>query len=179
MSRLTALLVVPLLAFAHPAVAGYTPIDHGDAGRKVAHAQVDEHDAHAAHAAHPAAAADIAADHQRWEPDAPLREGMRRMRTAVDALSHGEHGHLDPAQVQRLAKNVEDAAGYMFQNCTLAPEPDAALHGVLARLLGGARALAADPADTGPVTGMREALADYPRLFDDPEFAEPALDAGG
>ena len=70
-----------------------------------------------------------------------------------------------------MAAEVEDAAAYMFGHCTLAPEPDAALHGVLARLLGGARALAADPADTTPVAAMREAVADYPRLFDDPDFA--------
>ena len=43
--------------------------------------------AHAAHADHGAhAVPDVAADHVRWQPDEPLRAGMRRMAAAVEAL---------------------------------------------------------------------------------------------
>ena len=56
----------------------------------------------------------------------------------------------------------------MFANCDLEPEPDVALHGILARLMAASEALREAPADPAPVAGMREALADYGRLFDDP-----------
>lgn len=53
-------------------------------------------------------------------------------------------------------------------HCRLEPEPDVALHGILARLVAGSEALRGAPADPAPVAGMRDALADYVRLFDDP-----------
>ena len=56
----------------------------------------------------------------------------------------------------------------MFANCKLEPEPDLALHGVLARLMAGTRSLHAHPADAAPVAAMRAAVQDYGRLFDDP-----------
>ncbi|WP_222565247.1 DnrO protein [Novilysobacter antarcticus] len=129
---------------------------------------------HAAHADHHAdtAVMTIPADHVKWEPDAPLMEGMRRMRDAMAGLHHHEMGHLDEAQVDQLATQVDEAAAYMFANCTLDAEPDVALHAVLARLMAGAEALHGDPADPSPVADMTAALADYPKLFDDPGFAE-------
>jgi hypothetical protein len=59
----------------------------------------------------------------------------------------------------------------MFANCKLEAEPDIALHGVLARLMAGTQALRADPASAAPVAGMRSAVTDYARLFDDPDVA--------
>lgn len=102
-----------------------------------------------------------------WASDAPLREGMRRMHQAVDALGHAERGHLDATQTTAAAQQVQDAANFMFANCKLTPEPDAALHGLLAALLGGATAIKANPGDTSPVASMREAVALYPRMFED------------
>lgn len=102
-----------------------------------------------------------------WASDAPLREGMRRMHQAIGALEHAEHGHLDASQATAAAQRVQEAANFMFANCKLAPEPDAALHGVLAALLSGAAAIKADPGDTSPVASMREAVALYPRMFED------------
>lgn len=170
MKRVTAMMIVPMLLWGGEVAATYAPVDHGAAGQHVAHQPVD-HAAHAGHGASPAP--EIAADHVRWQPDAPLREGMRRMAVAVEALGHHEHAHLDPVQVRKLADAVNGAAAYMFANCKLDPEPDAALHDVLARLMGGARALADNPDATAPVAPMRAALADYARLFDDPEFVVP------
>lgn len=152
-------------AFAGPAGAMPAPQDHA------AH----EHDAHAHAAHHPdAAGMAIPADHVKWEPDAPLMEGMQRMRDAMGGLLHHEMGHLNEAQVDQLATQVDEAAAYMFANCQLEAEPDVALHGLLARLMAGAEALHADPADPEPVADMRAALEDYPRLFDDPGFAGSA-----
>ena len=129
---------------------------HDDAG----HAS-DEHAGHAAAMALPTPPA------TPWASDAPLREGMRRMHQAVEALGHAEHGHLDASQTTAAAQQVQDAANFMFANCKLTPEPDAALHGVLAALISGAAAIKANPADTSPVASMREAVALYPRMFED------------
>lgn len=150
----------------------------------VGHAQHDPAAAHAhdpkMHAAHHPGAVGtgvpIPADHVKWAPDAPLMEGMQQMRVAMAGLEHHEMGHLDESQVGQLATQVDEAAAYMFANCKLPAEPDVALHGVLARLMAGAEALHADPADPAPVADMRAALAEYPQLFDDPEFAKGAED---
>src|SRR5690606_42026386 len=52
-----------------------------------------EHDGHAAHA--PSAHAEAPAPAQRWATDAPLRDGMRQIRQAVQAFDAYEHGHKD------------------------------------------------------------------------------------
>ena len=145
---------------------------HGHAG----------HAAHEAHAADPAHQHDpdhhaahhgvmeIPADHVPWVPDAPLMAGMRRVGEAVHALHHHEMGHVSDEQVLTLAGEVDDAIAYMFANCSLEPEPDIALHGLLARLMAGTRDLKEDPAAVAPVAGMRAAVEDYPKLFEDPGF---------
>jgi hypothetical protein len=56
----------------------------------------------------------------------------------------------------------------MFAHCRLAPEPDAALHGILVPLLRAAQALKADPGKVGAVADMRAAIARYPQYFTTP-----------
>lgn len=146
----------------------------------------DTHAGHAphavgdAHAAHGARAADTAtpvpADGVRWTPDAPLIEGMARVREAMTGLAHHEMGHLGESNVLVLAGDIDDAIEYMFANCKLDAEPDVALHGLLARLMAGTQALRAQPSNAAPVADMRAAVADYGLLFDDPETT---VDDGG
>ncbi|MCE7033091.1 DnrO protein [Lysobacter sp. GX 14042] len=155
---------------------------HGDHDAHAAHSAPADHAAHQAHAAHGAdqhdpehhaahhGAMEIPADHVRWEPDAPLMAGMRRVGTAVDTLRHHEMGHLADEQVLTLAGEVDEAIAYMFANCSLEPEPDIALHGLLARLMAGTRDLEADPSAVAPVADMRAAVEDYTKLFEDPRF---------
>ncbi|QOW24198.1 DnrO protein [Lysobacter sp. H23M47] len=170
------------MAFAPVAQAQHSTHGHAQHEQSKSAAESDKHashdhathdqDAHA-HADHHADAAvmPIPADHVKWKPDAPLMEGMRRMREAMAGLHHHQMGHLNDTQVDQLATQVDEAAAYMFANCKLEAEPDIALHGVLARLMAGAEALHANPADPAPVADMSAALADYPKLFDDPGFA--------
>src|SRR5690606_29931087 len=132
--------------------------------------------AHAPHPAH-AHAADHASgvhargsdfpvpgNHVRWTPDAPLVEGMARIRTAIAAL----HARPGPADVVAQADAIDAAIGYLFANCQLDTEPDIALHAVLARLMAGSQALRAQPHDTAPVADMQAAIRNYEQLFDDP-----------
>lgn len=169
-----------------PALAAALAIACGPALAQEGHAHdhhaATDHAAHAAHAADPAhqhdpdhhaahhGAMEIPADHVPWAPDAPLMEGMRRVGGAVGTLRHQEMGHLGDEQVLALAEEVDEAIAYMFANCSLEPEPDIALHGLLARLMAGTRDLAEDPSDAAPVAGMRAAVEDYPKLFEDPGF---------
>ena len=110
-------------------------------------------------------------NHVPWQPDAPLVEGMTRVRTAIAGLE-AAGPQPDDATVLARAADVDDAVEYMFENCSLPTEPDVALHAVLARLMAGSQALNADPADAAPVHDMHAAVANYEALFDDPN-AEP------
>ena len=101
--------------------------------------------------------------------------GMRRVRDAFDGLQPPVTDRPDENRMPRLAAEVDAAVEYIFENCNLDPEPDVALHGLLARLMAATRALRDDPADTEPVAAMRAVLEDYPRLFDDPAFRGATL----
>lgn len=131
------------------------------------------------HAHHPAAAlaTQAAAPAVRYATDAPLRNGMADIRAAVGMLEHAGHGHLDATQVRNLAANIERAIGTIIAECKLAPEADAALHGIIGGLGQGIAALKEHPADMAPVAGMRAALDDYARMFDDPGVAPAASPA--
>lgn len=105
-----------------------------------------------------------------WTTDAPLREGMGRIRLSVDALGHYEQGHMGAEQAVEMAANVEKDVNFLIANCQLDADSDAALHGVIAKLLKGAHGLKANPTDLAAIAPMREAMAEYARDFDDPAF---------
>lgn len=152
MSMPSFLPLVAALALAPVATVQAAPRDQGHAG-------------HAVEA--------IATPAQRWATDAPLRAGMREIGAVVEALGHYEAGHMGPDQAVLLAGQVPGHIAGIVANCRLEPEADAALHVVLAGLSRGADALARDPADLAAIQSMRQALADYARLFDDPGFELP------
>ena len=119
--------------------------------------------------AHPGVdAATASAPVQRWKTDAPLREGMGRIRAAVDGLGHYEHGHIGAEQALKLAASIERDIGFIVAHCKLEPRADAALHPILGALMQGALALKANPAEFATIQPMRNALQDYARAFDDP-----------
>ena len=85
---------------------------------------------------------------QKWPTDAPLRQGMENIRSAV------AKGMKDEA----LAKAVETEVAGIVQNCKLEPEADEQLHLVIAELMAGAEAK--DPAK------VAKALNAYGEHFD-------------
>lgn len=168
-----------------PAPVALTSADPATAHTDAQDAHDDAQEAHDAHDAHDHAhdADDHAHDaahalgmefpvpenHVPWQPDAPLIEGMSRVRTAIAALDDAGPAQLpDAATVTARAADVDAAIAYMFANCTLDTEPDIALHAILARLMAGTQALEADPADSAAVADMGAAVDNYERLFDDP-----------
>ena len=129
---------------------------------------------HAHHAADAVDAAAAPAPAQRWKTDAPLREGMGRIRGAVEGLQHYERGHMGPEQATELANGIARDVNFIVANCKLEPSADAALHPIIGALMKGALALKAKPADLAAIPPMRSALQDYARQFDDPGFAAMA-----
>lgn len=159
--------LLALALVAGPAVAG--PPDHAHA----AHHPATHHggEAHDSQARPP--------ETGRWTPDAPLKAGMRRVRDALQVLAGHKAAPMAESTVTAHVGEIDDAVAFMFANCTLEPEPDHALHGVLAGLMAGAQALRTDPADPAPLASMRAAVNDYTRLFDDPTLLPPdAWDTG-
>ena len=120
---------------------------------------------------HPAPATAQATPVQRWATDAPLRTGMAKIRTAVDALQHYERGHMGPEQAVELATQIQQQIAYLVANCKLEPQADAALHVIIAELGASAQALKDDPSDLSVIPAMRQALQHYPRQFNDPGWA--------
>jgi hypothetical protein len=120
---------------------------------------------------HQAAAATTAsAPAQRFATDAPLRQGMARIHGALDELHHYEMGHMPKSIAIERVDAIQAATEYLFANCNLDAQADAALHGMLAPLLGGVQAFRKDPDDRSTIAAMREAVAVYPRVFDDPRW---------
>ena len=107
----------------------------------------------------------------RWATDEPLRLGMQRIRDAV-ALEN-DASNLSPAHAKALANTVQENVKYLFQNCHLAPEADAALHVIINDLLAGASLLTTDGRSREGLLRLRHALDEYPRYFDHPNWNPP------
>ncbi|MBA3486066.1 MAG: DnrO protein [Lysobacter sp.] len=103
----------------------------------------------------------------RFATDAPLRKGMAEIRKAVDALGHYEPGHMGSEQAVDFAGQIQHQVDYLIANCKLDRKADAALHGIIARLAGSARALQSRPSDLTAIPPMRDALQQYALQFDD------------
>lgn len=104
---------------------------------------------------------------QRYASDAPLRAGMARIHSALDELRHYEMGHMPQALAIEQVDAIQSAINTLFATCKLEPEADAALHGMLVPLITAVQAFKTNPDDLGSIARMRQAIADYARLFDD------------
>ena len=146
--------------------AGATGADSVPAAQLDTHAADDPHAHDDPHVQHAQLGMDVPVTegHAPWTPDAPLIEGMSRVRAAIAGLG----ADPEPATVAARATDVDAAIEYMFANCKLDTEPDVALHAILARLMAGSQALHANPTDAAPVADMRAAVGNYESLFDDP-----------
>ena len=86
-------------------------------------------------------------------------------------------GHLaDEDLLGRRSGKIEDAVAYIITRCKLPADADAALHKIIIPLQSAAQRLKKDPADMAAIAAMRDAVADYPRQFDDPLWSSAASD---
>ncbi len=107
---------------------------------------------------------------ERFATDAALREGMSRIHKALDELRHYEMGHMPESMAKQRVEDIGSAIDYLFANCKLDAQADSALHAMLVPLLDGVQAFRKNPGDTSSVAAMRQAVADYPQRFDDPDW---------
>ena len=111
---------------------------------------------------------------RKWATDAPLRDGMSRIRMLVEPQLAAAHaGKLSPAQYAALASQVETEVGGIFENCKLEPKADAVLHIVIGEIGAGTEAMAGKTAQLRPAQGLvqvAKAVNDYAGHFDHPGF---------
>jgi hypothetical protein len=109
---------------------------------------------------------------RKWETDAPLREGMTSIRSAVETALPAVHaGTFPDAAYARLGETVAGQIGYIVRNCKLDPEADAVLHAVIAELSVGADIVAGKAAAASRsegVTHLLKGLDSYGSYFSHP-----------
>ncbi|MGE5128326.1 MAG: hypothetical protein ACM3IK_01745 [Sphingomonadaceae bacterium] len=114
----------------------------------------------------------LSLDHGRqWATDAPLRQGMTRIRGIVEPqLGQVLAGSLDGAAYARMASDIEAQLAYIVGNCKLAPDADAVLHAIIAQIGEGIAAMQADGGTHGQqgVANVVVALNDYGEYFAHP-----------
>lgn len=139
--------------------------DRGQPPQSADHAAQSQHDVHDEHAAHPAAP--TLQPGQRWPTDEPLRTAMLKIRTATEkAATAYDNRQMTASGAAELAAAVDENVKYMIANCKLAPEPDAALHALIGRMLAAAAALQKEPASEAGVPQLFAVLRDYQTTFE-------------
>lgn len=82
-------------------------------------------------------------DGRKWPTDAPLRQGMDGIRSALQPRQQAVHDNrLAVAQYRALAKTVNAQVSLIVASCKLPPEADVQLHLVVADLIAAAEAMA-------------------------------------
>lgn len=108
----------------------------------------------------------------KWATDAPLRQGMMKIRAAVEPKLEALHASkLATRQYKALGAAVETQLAYIVHNCKLDAQADAVLHVILADLAQGADALQGKSKQVTPTAGAVKILAaldDYGTYFDHP-----------
>ena len=111
---------------------------------------------------------------RKWATDAPLRDGMGRIRALVEPQLAAAHaGKLSQAQYTALAGQVEAEVGGIVANCKLEPKADAMLHLVIADIGAGTDTMAGKDAKARPALGLvkvAQAVNQYGSHFDHPGF---------
>src|SRR5690606_1871285 len=116
----------------------------------------DAHDAHDAVIAPP--------EGTLWPTDESLRTAMSRIQAAAERAVAARP--LTREAAHALAGTVEENVAYMVENCKLPPEPDAALHVLIHRMLSAANLMKQDASSNAAVEQLVGTLHDYYRTFD-------------
>lgn len=102
---------------------------------------------------------------KKWATDDSLRQGMSRIRDALQAELPAIHsGKATGEQYQALAQKVNDQLAFMVKNCRLEPKADAMLHLILADIIASADIMQAHQG----VVKIVHALENYAAYFDHP-----------
>lgn len=129
----------------------------------------------AGHSHDEAAPSKLTLDHGRkWATDAPLRNGMSRIRNlAATGVEDVHGGKMGQAQYAALAQKIELEVANIVANCKLEPQADAMLHVVIAGIGSGTEAMAGKAPKAQAEKGLLQVAAavnDYGKFFDHPGF---------
>lgn len=113
-------------------------------------------------------------DGNKWATDEPLRQGMARIRSDLEAALHDIHeGKLKAAGYKALADQVAAQIAGIVAECKLEPKADAQLHIVIAQMMEGVEAMQGKQKkikrQAGAVTVLM-AIEQYASYFDDRAF---------
>lgn len=107
---------------------------------------------------------------KKWSTDAPLRQGMNKIKTTLAPRLDAAHaGRLSQAQYKEVAKEVTGQVAFIVKNCKLSPAADAVLHAIIAELVAGADAMEGKVKGTAPQAGfvtVVQALDTYGKYFE-------------
>jgi len=113
---------------------------------------------------------------QKWETDAPLRQGMSALHQAVSTgLADAHANTLRADGYRKVAKELMTQFTYIVENCNLAPEADAQLHILLANILQGVEVIEGKVTSERPEVGLvkiAQALNNYGSYFDHPNWKD-------
>jgi hypothetical protein len=102
---------------------------------------------------------------KKWATDAPLREGMIKIRSITTEASAKPNTKDNQLAASRIQGEIQN----MFKACKLSPKADANLHLILAEMLKGAGSLKDPKAPAGEAYDkIKKALALYGQYFDHP-----------
>lgn len=132
-------------------------------------------DAHG-HYAHVQEAPSPMHDGARWATDAPLRQGMTRIRELIEPWATPA-GRPDGKGPGVAAAAIRTQVQFMIDNCKLEPQADAALHQLIADILRGADALSRPASRSEGVALIAAALRRYPQSFDHPGWQSLSVPA--
>ena len=115
---------------------------------------------------------------QKWQTDAPLRQGMAEIRAAFDADHPAIHaGNQTDAQYAALATQIDQQVKSIVANCRLPADADANLHLIVADLLQGVSLMRGEDTTRSRHDGaalIHGALQAYGQYFDDPAWKPDA-----
>ena len=115
----------------------------------------------------------------KWATDDPLRQGMAKIRDAVDARLPAVHrGRMSAAQYDALGGEIDAQIAHIVQNCKLDPKADEMLHAILADLIEGNEILQGRKAKhkrSAGVVKLVHSLEQYGNYFDHPGWKAPHL----
>lgn len=111
---------------------------------------------------------------QRWATDAPLRQGMSKIKDAMESkLPSIRANSATDMEYGRLAEKIDADVAYMVQNCKLDRQTDAMLHLVIAEILAGTDAMQGKDKQLTQRDGALKivgALDAYAQYFDHPDW---------
>lgn len=108
---------------------------------------------------------------EKWSIDDSLHTGMNNIKQAMNTnLDDIHYNRFSKQQYVDLAKTLEQQLSYLFENCKLAPEADAQLHILLAKIMQGVDKMKNSAKPKQGAILIIQSLNNYPVYFNDPNW---------